>query len=79
MTIVFLEDSLAEINLAHEVSITTFEDRNLELETRICALLNTYKTTNIVVSIPQDIDSTRTNSHENETAQTINDSATKKE
>jgi hypothetical protein len=80
MTIVSLEESLAEINLSHEVSITSFKDRNLELEARIRALPNAYKTTNIVVSLPQDhLDSTRTNSHENETAQTVNNSATKKE
>ena len=80
MTIVSLEESLAEINLAHEMTITSLEDRNLELEARIRSLPNAYKTTNIVVSLPQDhLDSTRTNSHENETAQTVNDSATKKE
>ena len=42
MTIVSLEESLAEINLSHEVSITSFKDRNLELEARIRALLQNY-------------------------------------
>ena len=94
MTIVCLEESLEERNLAHEVNIMSVEERNLALEARIRALLNAYKTSNIVVSLPQDLDPTKTSSREKETAHeqkgdvndsfksgisTINDSATKKD